>query len=97
MEVEKRKNTSDLYKNQLRKMEKDIKKKDKDIEEYRKLVEQLKNKMYEFVNTQQPQSGKPQGNQGSFVSSLGDESVSNSAKPQKKGLNNTMGSKKDLG
>lgn len=33
IEAEKRKNTSDLYKNQLRKMEKDIKKKDKDIEE----------------------------------------------------------------
>lgn len=33
IEAEKRKNISDLYKNQLRKMEKDIKKKDKDIEE----------------------------------------------------------------
>lgn len=54
LEGEKRKNTSDLYKNQLRKMEKDIKKKDKDIEEYRKLVEQLKNKMYEFVGSSQP-------------------------------------------
>jgi len=45
IELEKRKNTSDLFKNQLRKMEKDVKKKDKDIDEYRKLVEQLKNKM----------------------------------------------------
>lgn len=44
--------------------------------------------MYEFVNTQQPQPGK--SNKGSFVSSVGDESIVNSSKPQKGGLNNTM-------
>jgi len=51
LEVEKQKNSTKVLERQLNKLKKEILKKDRDIDEYRKLVDQLKEKMYNYVDS----------------------------------------------